>query len=65
MLRMKILMLTPMLPHPDAGTAQPQVMYAQLSGLAANHEVNLLTFAGPDAADRVALSGLAQVRPGH
>ncbi len=51
-------MLTPMLPHPDAGTAQSQVMYAQLAGLAAKHELKLLTFAGPDPKDRVTAEGL-------
>lgn len=57
---MKILMVTPMLPAPNAGTAQPQVMYAQLSALATKHEVNLLTFAGPDEADRIALTDLCR-----
>ena len=58
---MKILMVTPMLPCPLAGTAQPQVMYAQLAGLAAHHEVTLASFAGPDPADRENLQGLKEL----
>jgi len=57
---MKILMVTPMLPHPRAGTAQPLVMHAQLTGLAAHHEVTLATFAGPDPTERDALVGLRE-----
>lgn len=59
---MKILMVTPMLPHPRAGTAQPQVMYAQLAGLAAHHDVTLATFAELDTVDREHLQELKDMR---
>src|SRR5579864_3669227 len=46
---MKLLMVTPMPPRPSAPGAIPILLYAQLIGLQARHDVTLLTAAGPDA----------------
>jgi hypothetical protein len=46
---MKILMVTPMLPHPlRRNGASAGDVHAQLAGLNAHHEITLARFAGPD-----------------
>jgi glycosyltransferase involved in cell wall biosynthesis len=55
---MRILMVTPMLPHLAATSGGAYVMHGQLVALAARHQVTLATFAGPDPVDREALDHL-------
>lgn len=55
---MRILVVTPMLPFPQAVNAGPLVMYRHLTALAARHEVTLASFAGPDPCEWEALDGL-------
>jgi glycosyltransferase involved in cell wall biosynthesis len=55
---MKILMVTPMPPQPQATGAIPLVLHAQLTGLAARHDITLVTVAGPDPAEWQAVSRL-------
>ena len=58
---MKILAVTPMLPHPHAVNAGPVVMYHHLAAVAARHEVTLATFAGPDTSEWDALDHLQEL----
>ena len=51
-------MVTPMLPHPGAVGGGILVMYAQLAGLTARHQLTLATFAGEDPAERRAIDDL-------
>jgi polysaccharide biosynthesis protein PslH len=60
---MKILLVTPMPPRPQAPGAIPLVLHAQLAGLTPRHDVTLVTVAGPDpdewaALDRLCASGI-------
>src|SRR5690606_19051296 len=55
---MRILLVTPMLPYPRALNAGPQVTYAALSELGARHDLTLATFAGPNPAERAAITAL-------
>lgn len=55
---MRILIVTPMLPYPRALNAGPQVTYAALSELGARHDLTLATFAGPNPAERAAITAL-------
>jgi polysaccharide biosynthesis protein PslH len=55
---MRILMVTPMLPHPATTSGGAFVMHCQLAALAARHQVTLATFAGPDPVEREALNHL-------
>lgn len=55
---MKILMITPLVPHPQGMSAGAIVMHGQLAVCAADHAVTLATFAGPDLADRAAIDHL-------
>jgi glycosyltransferase involved in cell wall biosynthesis len=55
---MKILMMTPRPPQANGAGGPGIVIHAQLLGLAARHEVTLLTLAGPDADHREALAQL-------
>jgi glycosyltransferase involved in cell wall biosynthesis len=55
---MRILMVTPMLPHPKAHSAGPLSMYDTLSLLRERHQVTLATFAGPDLAELAAIEQL-------
>jgi glycosyltransferase involved in cell wall biosynthesis len=48
---MRVLMVTPMLPYPQAVNAGSLVMHAQLAALADRHDVTLATLAGPDPAE--------------
>lgn len=45
---MKLLMVTPMPPRPQAPGAIPLVLHAQLTGLASRHHVTLVTVIGPE-----------------
>jgi polysaccharide biosynthesis protein PslH len=55
---MKVLMVTPLLPYPEAINAGPLVMHHHLAALADRHEVILASLAGPDPSEREALDGL-------
>ncbi len=60
---MRILMVVPMPPQPQATGAIPLVLHAQVTGLAARHALTLLTIAGPDpcewqAVDRLQAQGM-------
>ena len=54
---MKVLLVTPLLPHPGAPSAGALVMYGQLRTLAEHHRVTLATFFDPDT-EGEALEGL-------
>jgi glycosyltransferase involved in cell wall biosynthesis len=56
---MKILLVTPMPPDRTAPGAIPALLHAQLHGLAARHEVAVLTVAGPDPRELAAVDRLA------
>lgn len=56
---MKILFVTPMPPSPAARGAIPVLLHSQLLGLRRNHEVTLLTVAGPREAELEALEALS------
>jgi polysaccharide biosynthesis protein PslH len=56
---MKILLVTPMPPSPRAAGAIPVVLHAGLVGLAARHEVTVVTVAGPREAELEAVEALA------
>lgn len=58
---MRLLNVTPMLPYPGAAGAEPLVSYGQLIALAEHHHVTLVTFAGPDPAERAALGDLQEL----
>jgi glycosyltransferase involved in cell wall biosynthesis len=45
---MRILLLTPMPPAPSAPGAIPVLLHAEFTGLAAHHDVTLVTVAGPE-----------------
>ena len=60
---MRILLVTPMPPSPEAPGAIPRLLHACVTGLGALHQITLVTVAGPDpweleAADRLAATGL-------
>jgi glycosyltransferase involved in cell wall biosynthesis len=59
----KILLITPMPPRPEAPGAIPLVLWAQLSGLVRRHDVTLVTFVGPEPGERWAVEQLR--RDGH
>jgi len=48
---MRILMVTSLLPHPNATSGGALVMYGQLTVLATRHQVTLATFAGANAVE--------------
>ena len=56
--RMRILLVTPMPPQPEAPGAIPLVLYAELIGLLAQHTITLVTVAGPDPAEWAAVDHL-------
>ena len=55
---MKILLVAPMPPQPQAPGAIPLVLYAELIGLMSRHDVSLVTVAGPDRSEWAALDHL-------
>ena len=56
---MRILIVTPTLPHPHASIAQPLVVYGQIAALLSHHhQITVATFAGPDPAERDAVEFL-------
>ncbi len=55
---MRILLVTPMPPQPEAPGAIPLVLYAELIGLMAQHSITLVTVAGPDPAEWAAVDHL-------
>lgn len=55
---MRILLVTPLLPYPQAANAGPLVMYDHLTTIAARHDVTVATFAGPDPCEWQALADL-------
>ncbi len=55
---MRILIVAPMPPQPQATGAIPLVLHAQLTGLMPHHAVTLVTVAGPDPAEWAALDRL-------
>ena len=55
---MKILMVTPMPPQPQAPGAIPLVLYAELMGLLPRHQVTLLTVAGHEPGEHDAIERL-------
>lgn len=58
---MRILMLTPALPHAGATNAGALVMYEQLRRVARRHTVTLATFAGPEESDRGGIDSLREL----
>lgn len=55
---MRILLVTPMPPQPEAPGAIPLVLHAQLTGLLERHEVTLVTPIGPDQSEAAAVADL-------
>src|SRR5512147_1972097 len=55
---MRILLVSPMPPQPEAPSAIPLVLYAELIGLMARHSITLVTVAGPDPAEWAAVDHL-------
>jgi polysaccharide biosynthesis protein PslH len=55
---MKILIVTPLLPYPEAINAGPLVMFHHVTAIAARHQVILASLAGPDPAEREAVGRL-------
>lgn len=55
---MKLLMITPMPPRPQAPGAIPLVLHAQLTGLAPRHHVTLVTVIGPEPGEWEAVKRL-------
>ncbi len=55
---MKILLVAPMPPQPQAPGAIPLVLHAELIGLMSRHGVTLVTVAGPDRSEWAALDHL-------
>jgi glycosyltransferase involved in cell wall biosynthesis len=55
---MKILLVSPMPPQPQAPGAIPLVLYAELVGLMFHHDITLVTVAGPDQSEWAALDHL-------
>lgn len=55
---MRILMVTPIPPAPQATNAVPLVAWAQLAALAPRHDVTIVTVAGPDPAEIEAVEDL-------
>jgi glycosyltransferase involved in cell wall biosynthesis len=55
---MRILLVSPMPPQPEATGAIPLVLYAELLGLRACHSITLVTVAGPDPAEWAAVADL-------
>jgi glycosyltransferase involved in cell wall biosynthesis len=55
---MRILLVTPMPPQPDAMGAIPVVLHAQLAGLIPRHEVTLVTVAGLEPGEQKAVDYL-------
>jgi glycosyltransferase involved in cell wall biosynthesis len=55
---MRILMLTPMPPSPQAPGAMPLVFHAALVGLSAHHDVSVVTVAGPHPGELTAIDEL-------
>ncbi len=55
---MRILLVTPMPPQPEAPGAIPLVLYAELIGLLPRHSITLVTVAGPDPAEWAAVDRL-------
>jgi polysaccharide biosynthesis protein PslH len=58
---MKILLVTPMPPQPQATGAIPLVLYAQVTALMRRHQVTLVTAVGPGAHELEAVKCLAQL----
>jgi len=54
-------MVTPLVPHADSVAGGALVMFGQLQGLAARHEVTLATLAGADAGDQAGLEALSSI----
>jgi polysaccharide biosynthesis protein PslH len=57
-MELRILLVTPMPPQPQAPGAIPLVLHAQLSGLRERHQVSLVTVAGQEPGERQAITGL-------
>ncbi len=55
---MRILLVTPMPPQPEAPGAIPLVLYAELIGLMPRHTLTIVTVAGPDPAEWAAVDHL-------
>jgi glycosyltransferase involved in cell wall biosynthesis len=55
---MKILMVTPMPPQPQAPGAIPLVLHAELTGLMPRHEITLVTIAGLEPGEQQAIGQL-------
>src|SRR5690349_14020748 len=55
---MRILLVTPMPPQPQAPGAIPLVLHAQLSALIPHHEVTLVTVVGPEPGEEAAVEQL-------
>jgi polysaccharide biosynthesis protein PslH len=55
----RILLLTPMPPRPEAPGAIPLVLHAELAALRERHDVTLVTVVGDEAGEREAVSDLA------
>lgn len=57
---LKILMVTPMPPQPQAHGAIPLVLYTQLCGLREHHQVTLVTVAGQEPGEKQAVLDLQE-----
>jgi glycosyltransferase involved in cell wall biosynthesis len=55
---LKVLLVAPMPPQAQAPGAIPMVLHAQLSALSVQHQVTIVTLAGPDPAEHAAVSVL-------
>jgi polysaccharide biosynthesis protein PslH len=59
-MELKILLVTPMPPQPQAPGAIPLVLHAQLAGLRERHHVTLVTIAGQEPGERQAVRELQE-----
>jgi polysaccharide biosynthesis protein PslH len=59
-MELKILMVTPMPPQPQATGAIPVVLHAQLTGLQKRHHVTLVTVAGQEPGEKQAVQDLRE-----
>lgn len=57
---LRILLVTPMPPQPQASGAIPVVLHAQLEGLRQNHTLTLVTVAGQEPGEREAVARLRE-----
>lgn len=58
---MRVLFISPMPPDPQGGGAIPVLLYTEIAALQRQHQVTLVTVAGPDPAELAALDRVADL----